>query len=219
MGERTQEALRVHFDTRVRLEFHGATLTSDAGLLACRELDDALGLTQAATRHLEERRSGRNVQYPLVSLLRQSICSRLAGYEDTNDAERLAGDPAMRAVTDRLVSEQQAASTNTLSRFETEVLTREENVEGLAHLNAAWVEKAMAHTPHRRVILDMDSSESPVYGAQEGTAYNGHFACVCYHPLFCFNQFGDCEGGDTTAWECAQCARLAGGARAYRGSL
>jgi Transposase DDE domain group 1 len=194
MGERTQEALRVHFDTRVRLEFHGATLTSDAGLLACRELDDALGLTQAATRHLEERRSGRNVQYPLVSLLRQSICSRLAGYEDTNDAERLAGDPAMRAVTDRLVSEQQAASTNTLSRFETEVLTREENVEGLAHLNAAWVEKAMAHTPHRRVILDMDSSESPVYGAQEGTAYNGHFACVCYHPLFCFNQFGDCEG-------------------------
>jgi Transposase DDE domain group 1 len=194
MGERTQEALRVHFDTRVRLEFHGATLTSDAGLLACRELDDALGLTQAATRHLEERRSGRNVQYPLVSLLRQSIYSRLAGYEDTNDAERLAGDPAMRAVTDRLGSEQQAASTNTLSRFETEVLTQEENVQGLADLNTTWVEKAMAHTAQRRVILDMDSSESPVYGEQEGAAYNGHFACVCYHPLFCFNQFGDCEG-------------------------
>jgi hypothetical protein len=52
----------------------------------------------------------------------------------------------------------------------------------------------MAHTPHRRVILDMDSSERPVYGAQEGTADNGHFACVCSHPLFCFNQFGDCEG-------------------------
>jgi hypothetical protein len=194
MGERTKETLRVHFDARVRLEMHGATLTSDAGLLACRELDDALGLTQAATCHLEERRSGRNVQYPLVSLLSQSVYSRLAGYEDTNDAERLAGDPAMRVVTDRLVSEQQAASTNTLSRFETEVLTQNENVQGLAHLNAAWVEKAMAHSPHRRVILDMDSSESPVYGEQEGTAYNGHFACVCYHPLFCFNQFGDCEG-------------------------
>jgi hypothetical protein len=194
MGERTTEALRVHFDTRVRLEFHGATLTSDAGLLACRELDDALGLIQAATRHLEERRSGRHVQYPLVSLLRQSVYSRLAGYEDPNDAERLAGDPAMRAVTDRLVSAQQAASTNTLSRFETEVLTQEENVDGLAHLNAAWVEKAMAYTPHRRMILDMDSSESPVYGEQEGAADNGHFACVCDHPLFCFNQFGDCEG-------------------------
>jgi hypothetical protein len=194
MGERTTEALRVHFDTRVRLEFYGATLTSDAGLLACRELDDALGLTQAATRHLEECRSGRHVQYPLVSRLRQSVYSRLAGYEDTNDAERLAGDPAMRVVTDRLVSAQQAASTNTLSRFETEVLTQEENVEGLAHLNAGWVEKAMTHTPYRRVILDMDRSESPVYGAQEGAAYHGHFVYVCSHPLFCFNQFGDCEG-------------------------
>jgi hypothetical protein len=121
-GERTKEALRVHFDTRVRLEFHGATLTSDAGLLACRERDDALGLTQAATRHLEARRSGRNVQYPLVSRLRQSVYRRLASDEDTNDAERLAGDPVMQAVTDRLVSEPQAASTNTLRRFETEVL-------------------------------------------------------------------------------------------------
>jgi hypothetical protein len=167
MGERTQEALRVHFDARVRLELHGATLTSDAGLLACRELDDALGLTQAATRHLEERRSGRHVPYPLVSRLRQSVYSRLAGDEDTNDAERLAGDPAMRVVTDRLVSAQQAASTNTLSRFETEVLTPEENVDGLAHLNATWVEKAMAHPPHRRGILDRDRCESPVYGAQE----------------------------------------------------
>jgi Transposase DDE domain group 1 len=81
-----------------------------------------------------------------------------------------------------------------MSRFETEVLTQEENVEGLAHLNAAWVERAMAHTPHWRVILDMDSCESPVYGEPEGAAYNGHFACVCDHPLFCFNQFGDCEG-------------------------
>jgi Transposase DDE domain group 1 len=194
MGERTKEALRVHFDARVRLEFHGATLTSDGGLLACRELDDALGLTEAATRHLQERRNGRNVQHFLVPLLRQSVYSRLAGYEDSNDADQLAGDPAMRVVTSHQAAEKPAASTNTMSRFETEVLTQEENVEGLAHLNAAWVEKALAHTPHRRVILDMDSSESPVYGEQEGATYNGHLACVCYHPLFCFNQFGDCGG-------------------------
>ena len=51
----------------------------------------------------------------------------------------------------------------------------------------------MAHTLHRRVILDMDRSESPVHSQQEGVAYNGHFECVCYHPLFLFNQFGDCE--------------------------
>ena len=52
----------------------------------------------------------------------------------------------------------------------------------------------MNKTPYRRIILDMDSSESPVYGEQEGSAYNGHFGCTCFHPLFCFNQFGDCEG-------------------------
>lgn len=78
--------------------------------------------------------------------------------------------------------------------FETEVLTEKEDLEGRVHLNAQWVDKAMAHTPHRRIILDMDSSESPVYVEQEGAVYNGHFGCVCYHPLIVFNQFGDCEG-------------------------
>ena len=80
-----------------------------------------------------------------------------------------------------------------MGRFETETLTQEDNLKGLARMNFQWVAGAMAHTPHRRVILDMDSSESPV-GQQEGAAYNGHFECVCYHPLFLFNQFGDCEG-------------------------
>ena len=71
-------------------KFHGATITSDAGLLACRELDDALGLTETTNECLQE---SRNVQHRLVGLLRQSVYSRLAGYEDTNDAERLAKDP------------------------------------------------------------------------------------------------------------------------------
>ena len=91
-------------------------------------------------------------------------------------------------------SDRNAASTNTVSRFETETLTQQDNLQGLARMNPQWVEDAMAHTPHQRVILDMDSSESPVHGQQEGAAYNGHFECVCYHPLFLFNQFGDCEG-------------------------
>ena len=194
MGESSDTPLKLQFDRRVRLEFRGATITSDAGLLACRELDDALGLTETATACLQESRGGRNVQHQLVPLLRQSVYSRVAGYEDTNDAERLAQDPAMRVIVGRRGPERQAASTNTMSRFETEVLTRKHNLEGLVRLNAQWVDSAMTHTPHRRVILDMDSSESPVHGEQEGAAYNGHFGCVCYHPIFVFNQFGDCEG-------------------------
>jgi len=194
MGEKDREALKLQFDRRLRLEFHGARITSDAGPLACRELDGALGLTEAAPTYLWETRGGRNVQHELVPLLRQSVYSRLAGYEDTNDAVRLARDPAMQAVVGRRALERQAASTNTLGRFETEVLVSGENLRGLRRLNAAWVDRAMARTRHQRVILDMDSSESPVHGEQEGAAYNGHFECVCYHPLFAFNQFGDCEG-------------------------
>ena len=163
--------------------------------MACRELDDALGLTETANECLQESRGGRNVQHQLVALLRQSVYSRLAGYEDTNDAERLSDDPTMRVIVGRRGgTERKAASTNTMSRFETEVLTQDGNVEGLDRLNAKWVDGAISHTAHRRVILDMDSSESPVHGEQEGALYNGHFGSMCYHPLFVFNQFGDCEG-------------------------
>ena len=101
MGESTDSRTTLRFDRRLRLEFHGSTITSDAGLLACRELDDALGLTETATACLQESRGGRNVQHQLVALLRQSVYIRLAGYEDTNDAERLAQDPAMRVIVGR----------------------------------------------------------------------------------------------------------------------
>src|ERR671919_2301074 len=194
MGDAEKAPLRLQFNPKIRLEFRGAAITSDAGLLPFREFDHALGLTCIASDYLQESRTGRNIRHHLVPLLRQSIYSRLAGYDDTNDAERLSQDPAMKVVVGWQGSDQNAASTNTMSRFETEILTQEENLQGLARMNAQWVEDAMTHTPHQRVILDLDSSESPVHGHQEGAAYNGHFESVCYHPLFLFNQFGDCEG-------------------------
>lgn len=107
----------------------------------------------------------------------------------------------MRVIVGWRGPEKPAASTNTLSRFETEVLTRQVSLEGLARLNAHWVQQGMASTTHRRIILNMDSSESPMHGEQDRAAYNGHFQSVCYHPttrkwwghpLFLFNQFGDC---------------------------
>ncbi len=100
-GELDGGALRVDFDRRLKLEFHGSRITSDAGLLAYRELDDALGLTDLAVGTLLDRRRGKNTRHLLAGLLRQSVFGRLAGYEDVNDAGRLARDPAMRAVVDR----------------------------------------------------------------------------------------------------------------------
>ena len=83
----------VAFDRRIKLEFHGARITSDGGLLAYRELDDTFGLTALAASELGEGRSGRNIRHYLLGLLRQSVYGRLAGYEDVNDTERLARDP------------------------------------------------------------------------------------------------------------------------------
>src|SRR5712671_6467023 len=189
MGDATSGPVRLSFNPQLRVEFRGATVTSDAGLLFPRELDERLGLSALIERHLSDPRTGYNRQFPLPDLFRQSIYSRLAGYEDTNDAERLAEDPTFRMLASRERRASSVALTSTLHWFETEVLTEEDNYQGLARLNTDVVPgEAMP----RRVILDIDSSESPVHGAQEQSAYNGHFESVCYHPLFVFNQKGDC---------------------------
>jgi Transposase DDE domain group 1 len=125
--------------------------------------------------------------------MRQSIFSRLAGYEDTNDAERLSVDPTMRHVVGGRATEHTAASTSQMGRFETEVLTQPGNLKALTKLSGKWIDRLRERQPMRELILDMDSSVSETYGEQEGTAFNGHFGCTCYHPLFCFNQFGDVE--------------------------
>ena len=194
MADPKGEGLKVGFDGSLRLEFHGAKVTSDAGLLAYRDLDEALVLFDSVPSVFRDSRTGRNIQHDLASLLRQSVYSRLAGYEDVNDAHRLSVDPTMRRITGKKMDQKNAASANTMGRFETEMLSVQDNLRALSEVIDRWVERALEKTTHRRIILDMDSSASPVHGEQEASAYNGHFRCTCYHPLFCFNQFGDCEG-------------------------
>jgi hypothetical protein len=192
-GESKSEAVRLNFDRRLLLQFRGSVITSDSGLLAYRELDDVLALTKSGGERLAETRTGRNRRHLLVGLLRQWVFSRLAGYEDVNDAERLCHDPAMRwVVGDRAITGS-AASTSQMGRFETEWLARPENLAALADLPGRWIDTVHRRRPPKMIVLDMDSSESPTYGAQEDSAYNGHFGCTCYHPLFVFNQLGDLE--------------------------
>jgi hypothetical protein len=192
-GEADGGALRLDFDRRVMLRFHGSAITSDGGLLAYRELDDVLALTTSGGERLAEARTGRNRRHLLVGLLRQSVFGRLAGYEDVNDADRLCRDPAMRWVVGGKAPMDRAASASQMGRFETEWLAGPENLAALADLPGQWIDAVHKRRQPRVVVLDMDSSESPTYGAQEGSAYNGHFGCTCYHPLFVFNQLGDLE--------------------------
>src|SRR4051794_34833265 len=193
MGDSQNDTVRVEFDRKIKLEFHGSTVTSDAGLLAYREMDDALRLTTSAASGLLDTRTAQNTQHSLLALLRQSLYSRLAGYEDVNDAERLCLDPAPRAVVGGRAKDKQAASTSEMARFETETLSTTENLKHLMDLSGQWIDQAHRHRKLNKLILDMDSSVSETYGHQQGGAYNGHFACTCYHPLFLFNQFGDLE--------------------------
>ena len=192
-GEADSGALRLDFDRRLMLRFRGSVITSDGGLLAYRELDDALALTASGGERLAEARTGRNRRHLLVGLLRQSVFGRLAGYEDVNDADRLCRDPAMRWVVGGQAPMGRAASASQMGRFETEWLTRPVNLAALADLPGQWIDAVHQRRQPRVVVLDMDSSESPTYGEQEGSTYNGHFGCTCYHPLFVFNQFGDVE--------------------------
>ena len=193
MGAGKKPALRVAFDSRLKLEFHRSKVTSDAGLLAYRELDAALGLTDLGENLLNDRRTGKNKQQTLVALMRQSVFSRLAGHEDTNDAEWLAVDPTMRHVVGGRATEHTAASTSEMGSIETEVVTQPRNLKALTKPSGKWIDRLRERQPMRELISDMDSFVSETYGEQEGTAYNGHFGCTCYHPLFCFNQFGDVE--------------------------
>jgi Transposase DDE domain group 1 len=192
VGETQKRPFQLSFNSSLRVDFQGSRVTSDGGLILVRELDERLGLSALMERHLTDSRRGKNTQLPLADLLRQSVYSRLAGYEDVNDAERLSQDPTFRLIGSRKIWERGAALTSRLQSFETEVLTQEENLIGLAALNRELIARAEAIDSPRRVVLDMDSTEIPVYGEQEQSAYNGHFESTCYHPLLLFNREGDC---------------------------
>ena len=149
MGENQKQPFQMSFNRFLRVAFQGSRVTSNGGLILVRELDERLGFGKLVEQHLTDPRAN-NARLSFADLLRQSVYSRLAGYEDVNDAEQLSRDPTFRLIG---------------------------KAEGI-------------DSPHR-TVLDMDSTEIPVYGEQEQSAYNGHFESTCYHPLLLFNRDGD----------------------------
>jgi hypothetical protein len=191
VGESGNEPFQLSFNPSLKVDFQGSRVTSDGGLVLVRELDERLGFGELIEQHLADGR-GKNTQLPFADLLRQSVYSRLAGYEDLNDAARLAQDPTFRLISSKRIWERGAALTSRLQSFETTLLTQGANLAGLATLNRELIARAEAITAPRRVVLDLDSTEIKVHGQQEQSAYNGHFASTCYHPLLLFNREGDC---------------------------
>ena len=192
MGEKQNGPFQLSFNASLKIDFQGSRVTSDGGLIVVRELDERLGFGDLIVQHLTDLRRGKNTQLPLADLLRQSVYSRIAGYEDVNDAERLSQDPAFRLIGSEKIWDRGAALTSRLQTFETEMLADEENFAGLARINRELIARAEAIDSPQRVVLDMDSTEIPVYGKQEQSSYNGHYESTCYHPLLLFNGEGDC---------------------------
>ena len=118
-GEAEELPLRPVFDRRIKLEFHCVRITSDSGMLACRELDDAFGLPEVAITQLFDGRRGKNTRHNLGGLFRQSVFGRVVGDENVNDAQRLAPDPTMRANVGREGLDPAVTSSSQIGRLET----------------------------------------------------------------------------------------------------
>jgi hypothetical protein len=192
VGETQNRPFQFSFSSFLKVDFQGSRVTSDAGWLLVRELDERLGLSQLISDNLTDARHGKNTQLALPDLLRQSIYSRLAGYEDLNDAERLSQDPTFRLIGSKKIWDRGAALPSRLHWFDTEVLPEDRNLNGLCSMNRNMIAKVEGMAWSWRAVLDMDSTEIPVYGEQEQSADNGHFESTCYHPLLLFNGEGDC---------------------------
>ena len=144
-GESKDGGLKLDFDRCLMVQFRGSVITSDAELLAYRELDDALGLSAVAGETLADARTGKNGRHALVGLLRQSVFGRLAGYEDVNDADRLRHDPAMRWIVGGKAAQDRAASPSQMGRFETQWLAAPANLSALSDLSDPWSSSTEGH--------------------------------------------------------------------------
>ena len=151
MGEKQTKPFQLSFNGLLKVDFQGSHVTSDGGLLLVRELDERLGLGKLINEHLSDSRQGTNKQFTLADLLRQSVYSRLAGYEDLNDAERISIDPTFRLIGSQKIWDRGAALTSTLHGFETEMLASEENLLGLMALNRGLVGQGEAFDDSERV--------------------------------------------------------------------
>lgn len=206
-GEARTSPLRLQFDRSVKLAFHGSSISSDRGLLLHRELDDALGLTDMMTELIADPRTGRNGRHQLVGFLRQSIFSRLAGYEDVNGADRLRLDPVMRQVVGGRAVKHCAVSASAMGRFETEMLTRRENLAALTdlleaegwdyairvkgntklHEQVGWMMKRRPGRPPNHVVREYTSFH---YRARSWSKARRVVAKVEFHPGELFPRVG-----------------------------
>jgi len=164
----------------------GGALTSDAGALLLRAVDDRLGLTQRLAGCLTDRREPAKVRHDLLALLRQRIYQIALGYEDCNDADHLRADPALKLAVGRAPMESDLASQPTLSRLENQIGWRE-----CWRISEALLDCYLTRhrkRPPRRLVLDVDATDDETHGHQQLAFFHGYYDEHCYLPLLVFAQ-------------------------------
>jgi Transposase DDE domain group 1 len=170
----------------VEVRTDGGAITSDAGVLLLREIDERLGLTVRLAQCLPDAREQAKVRHSILAQLRQRIYQIACGYEDANDATQLRRDPALKLAVGRAPSAPDLASQPTLSRLENAATPRL-----CWQLSEAFVEAYIAQhrdRPPSRIVLDPDATDDPTHGQQELSFYHGYYQEHCYLPLLIFAQ-------------------------------
>ena len=204
MGGKENKPFQLSFNGLLKVDFQGSRVTSDGGLILVRELDERLGLGKLIDEHLSDPRQGLNKKFPLADLLRQSVYSRLAGYEDLNDAVRVSADPTFRLIGSKRNWDRGGALTSRLQSFETEMLASEENLLGLMAVNRELVAQAETQDDSERVVLDMDSTESPVHRPARGQRLQRPFRVGLLPPAVVVQPAWGLPGGEAASRQRAQ---------------
>jgi hypothetical protein len=173
------------FSKEVIADFAGGRITSDAGGLVLRELDQRYRLAENVARCLHDPREGHKVKHDLLTLVRQRLFAIAQGYEDNNDAATLAKDPAFKIMAGKAPeSDGDLASQPTLSRFENRVTAKD-----LRRLSDRLLELYLKTHPGPRkvIVLDMDGTDDPTHGRQQLSFFHGYYEEHMYHPLLVFD--------------------------------
>ena len=173
------------FSKEVIADFAGGRITSDAGGLVLRELDQRYRLAENAARCLHDPRDGHKVKHDLLTLVRQRLFAIAQGYEDNNDAATLAKDPAFKIMAGKAPeSDGDLASQPTLSRFENRVTAKD-----LRRLSDRLLDLYLKTHPGPRkvIVLDMDATDDPTHGKQQLSFFHGYYEEHMYHPLLVFD--------------------------------
>jgi hypothetical protein len=178
----------------VQARFDGGALTSDGGAVLLREVDRVTGLLAQFTACFRDARDPARITHAVSALVRQRVYGLALGYEDLNDHDQLRHDPLFAVLAEAADLTAPLAGKSTLNRLELSAATvaEAERYKKIAVDHAAvdcvFVDAFLqAHpVPPPEVVLDLDATDDPVHGAQEGRFFHGYYGCYCYLPLYIF---------------------------------